>query len=467
MEGNEKGPFSVNGCDSGWRMVECNDLKPCATFDSCNDCTQRARCGWCPSTLDQAEQVRCVAMRLQDVVGKPTEWMPPQIDRWCPGATYQHKYKDQCQLNQPTQPEAIRAGHRRTNVLRADQYSSELILLGDTVRAQLKTLLRNVNVAKQTLQNEVAEIQQMDSKLNSALNTYYISSNKTNVLSTATLNKKNIYEQTNTSYYEMLKTVVTPGNATSDDVLVQVQRQQLDNVTRDRSSARDTYELSNNLLILSKNETTTYKCIANIYTILSQAIQKRSDMLLQEETDDARVAEVVNLHLKSNSTTSEDSNTIATAQSNYEDEYEKVQILETTSSVQNVELESYRAMEEQNVKVQEATVLHKEAVRQTELNALVKLHAKWVTLNQTALEQLHKQSIQVETSSLESKNLKKTKAVLNNIDLKLAALFQNTNTAETIQQKNKMQAALTEDRVLATTNIDSAQKKIRTSYCKT
>ena len=324
MEGNENGPFSVNGCDSGWRMVECNDLKPCATFDSCNDCTQRARCGWCPSTLDQAEQVRCVAMRLQDVVGKPTEWMPPQIDGWCPGATYQHKYKDQCQLNQPTQPEAIRAGHRRTNVLRADQYSSELILLGDTVRAQLKTLLRNVNVAKQTLQNEVAEIQQMDSKLNSALNTYYISSNKTNVLSTATLNKKNIYEQTNTSYYEMLKTVVTPGNATSDDVLVQVQRQQLDNVTRDRSSARDTYELSNNLLILSKNETTTYKCIANIYTILSQAIQKRSDMLLQEETDDARVAEVVNLHLKSNSTTSEDSNTIATAQSNYEDEYEKV-----------------------------------------------------------------------------------------------------------------------------------------------
>ena len=66
-------------------------------------------------------------------------------------------------------------------------------------------------------------------------------------------------------------------------------------------------------------------------------------------------------------------------------------------------------MEEQNVKVQEATVLYKEAVHQTELNALVKLHAKWVTLNQTALEQLHKQSIQVETSSLESKTLKKTK----------------------------------------------------------
>ena len=66
-------------------------------------------------------------------------------------------------------------------------------------------------------------------------------------------------------------------------------------------------------------------------------------------------------------------------------------------------------MEEQNVKVQEATVLYKEAVHQTELNALVKLHAKWVTLNQTALEQLHTQSIQVETSSLESKTLKKTK----------------------------------------------------------
>ena len=66
-------------------------------------------------------------------------------------------------------------------------------------------------------------------------------------------------------------------------------------------------------------------------------------------------------------------------------------------------------MEEQNVKVQEATVLYKEAVHQTELNSLVKLHAKWVTLNQTALEQLHKQSIQVETSSIESKTLKKTK----------------------------------------------------------
>ena len=85
-------------------------------------------------------------------------------------------------------------------------------------------------------------------------------------------------------------------------------------------------------------------------------------------------------------------------------------------------MESYRAMEEQNVKVQEATVLHKEAVRQTELNALVKLHAKWVTLNQTALEQLHKQSIQVETSSLESKNLKKTKKGKYNTKAKKACI---------------------------------------------
>ena len=56
--------------------------------------------------------------------------------------------------------------------------------------------------------------------------------------------------------------------------------------------------------------------------------------------------------------------------------------------------------------------------------------------------------------------------VLNNIDLKLAALFQNTNTAETIQQKNNMQATLTEDRVLATTNIDSAQKKLEQAIAK-
>ena len=45
-------------------------------------------------------------------------------------------------------------------------------------------------------------------------------------------------------------------------------------------------------------------------------------------------------------------------------------------------------------------------------------------------------------------------------------MFQNTNTAETIQQKNKMQAALTEDRVLATTNIDSAQKKLEQAIAK-
>ena len=56
--------------------------------------------------------------------------------------------------------------------------------------------------------------------------------------------------------------------------------------------------------------------------------------------------------------------------------------------------------------------------------------------------------------------------VLNTIDLKLAALFQNTNTAETVQQKNNMQAALTEDRVLATTNIDSAQKKLEQAIAK-
>ena len=45
-------------------------------------------------------------------------------------------------------------------------------------------------------------------------------------------------------------------------------------------------------------------------------------------------------------------------------------------------------------------------------------------------------------------------------------MFQNTNTAETVQQKNNMQAALTEDRVLATTNIDSAQKKLEQAIAK-
>ena len=56
--------------------------------------------------------------------------------------------------------------------------------------------------------------------------------------------------------------------------------------------------------------------------------------------------------------------------------------------------------------------------------------------------------------------------VLNTIDLKLAALFQNTNTAETVQQKDNMQATLTEDRVLATTNIDSAQKELEQAIKK-
>ena len=45
-------------------------------------------------------------------------------------------------------------------------------------------------------------------------------------------------------------------------------------------------------------------------------------------------------------------------------------------------------------------------------------------------------------------------------------MFQNTNTAETVQQKDNMQAALTEDRVLATTNIDSAQKKLEQAIAK-
>ena len=460
MKGNENGPFAATGCHEGWRMVECDDLKPCEAFDNCADCTTRARCGWCPSTPEESDAVRCVTMRLEDKVGRVPQWMPPSTPGWCPGGAYQHKYKEQCQSGQPTQLEAKRNGKTRASLQRAERYTSEMILLGDTVREQLNTLLDNVHAAKSQLHQDVVEAQRTTSKTTLSLEAFYTASNETAQLVLETSSKKDLYHNANTSYYAMLSTMITPGNATNDDPLIQVQHEQLNNVTRDRSVARDKYEESVDALAIARNKKNELECVASVHSLLSTSLQERADAMKQAATDDARVAEVVSLNMDSNRTSSTDAAKVSDSQAQYEDDLENVQTLETTSNVQKVQQESYTAVEKQGAKVKEARVLHSEAVRQAERNHMVKAHESWVLSNQTMLEELRTGAKSVESSSTESKELMKKEKELNSIDLKLANLFQSKNSAQIMKGGEEILAKLNQDRVLASSSVDAAQKKI-------
>ena len=218
MEGNEKGPISPTGCLSKWRMVECNDIPPCSSFESCPECLISPRCGWCASTEEQADKVRCVAMKwsaaaaaegVDEGSSKKPQWMPPQNTGWCPGGTYQHTYQQQCTATQPSLKEARILGTFRQNTERAAQYTAQLIQLGNNAKKQLTLLLQNVHAAKNRLQKQVQD--SINQQSSAARQHFYASSNETLILTTETEAAFNAYTLQNTTYYTLLAEASTPG----------------------------------------------------------------------------------------------------------------------------------------------------------------------------------------------------------------------------------------------------------------
>lgn len=264
MEGNDQGTFSPSGCDSGWRMVECDDLAPCSSFGTCEDCLRGARCGWCPSTLNRTREVGCYSMVLvegvpastdkgqdaTDAAAAATQWMPPQQDGWCPGGTYQHKYKEQCKSGQPSKEEALRSGKRLDNARRAEEYTDNIASEGDEMQRELASLLAEIHREHEELEKDSEQSANATNVTDFAAISFYTSSNATKRLLAKEESALEKYRTNNRSYYEQISSIATPGNATSEDTVVQEQRERLENATVARSQSRDAYtELETKLAV--------------------------------------------------------------------------------------------------------------------------------------------------------------------------------------------------------------------------
>jgi hypothetical protein len=472
-------------------MIGCNDLAPCSSFEKCDDCTASPRCGWCSSTPDRTDAVGCVPMTFEDAPtsldenGQPKDtkqepqWMPPQTEGWCPGNSYQHKYKCQCQEGQPTLKDAQRTGVLNQNILKSEQMVRDLTSLGDQAKQQLVLLLNNVHAAKSQLERNVKEARPSAASNETSLQTYYTSSNETSMLTMESKVALVAYQKNNKTYYDLLAAASTPGNVTGDDVQVQQKLERLSNATRDRSQARDEY---NNLVKKrqeSSKNTKTYRCIVKVKALILASTEERYNLLKQEEMDDARVAEVVNLHLVSNSS-ARDEKTVQTLSKNealLEDARETVTTLETNYMVQQVQRASYQALEQQESKATESIVLYNEAQRQNTLDAKVKDYEMWANTNQTKLSSSRAALKTIETASAEAKHLQAMKDARNAIDIKLAELFQHQKqneqekedqkveeNAETKQQLNSQNnaavQALKAEHIEATQQVDTAQTEL-------
>ena len=117
-----------------------------------------------PATLDENDQPK--------VTKQEPQWMPPQTEGWCPGNSYQHKYKCQCQEGQPTLKDAQRTGVLNQNILKSEQMVRDLTYLGDQAKQQLVLLLNNVHAAKSQLERNVKEARTSAASNETSLQTY-------------------------------------------------------------------------------------------------------------------------------------------------------------------------------------------------------------------------------------------------------------------------------------------------------
>ena len=456
MEGNEQGTFSPTGCDDGWRMVECDDLPPCSSFGTCDECLRGARCGWCPSTDDRSDAVGCSSMELaerdssEDSDGKTKaapQWMPPQREEWCPGGSYQHKYKEQCTKDQPTKKEALINGKRRENVLRAQEYTNNLKNVGDKVRTELSSLLVEVQRAHDILVNEDADNNNNNNNNNTtaaattaniASSSYYLSANETLRLSGLVEVSLAQYQQTNTTYYEKMKSIATPGNATSDDIVVQEQRAALENATVARSISRDSYVELVQLLAASNQTTLRKRCIFEIEKKVVASREERVRALEEAATDGSRVAEAVKIELATSSTVGaspKGAKRIERAQHKYEDGAEEVNELESVLEVLRMETGTEVAEEDQVLREKEASVLSSGEDRQVVLDALVVQHKKWVVKNETLLDEMVFMAKEIMKKSVESTEVERREEELNKLDMEAEKYYESVKRKKEKKQE--------------------------------
>ena len=446
MEGNEQGTFSPTGCDDGWRMVECDDLPPCSSFGTCNECLRGARCGWCPSTDDRSDAVGCSSMELaerdsSEDSDRKTEatpqWMPPQREGWCPGGSYQHKYKDQCTKDQPTKKEALINGKRRENVLRAQEYTNNLKNVGDKVRTELSSLMVEVQRAHDILANEDAD-NNNNNNTTAAASSYYLSANETLRLSGLVEVSLAQYQQTNTTYYEKMKSIATPGNATSDDIVVQEQRAALENATVARSISRDSYVELVQLLAASNQTTQRKRCIFEIEKKVVASREERVRALEEAATDGSRVAEAVKVELATSSTVGaspKGAKRIEVAQHKYEDGAEEVNELESVLEVLRMETGTEVAEEDQVLREEEASVLSTGEDRQVVLDALVVQYKKWVVKNETLLDKMVFMAKEIMKKSVESTEVERREEDLNKLDMEAEKYYESVKRKKEKKQE--------------------------------
>jgi hypothetical protein len=118
------------------------------------------------------------------------------------------------------------------------------------MQRELASLLAEIHREHEELEKDSEQSANATNVTDFAAISFYTSSNATKRLLAKEESALEKYRTNNRSYYEQISSIATPGNATSEDTVVQEQRERLENATVARSQSRDAYtELETKLAV--------------------------------------------------------------------------------------------------------------------------------------------------------------------------------------------------------------------------